>query len=149
MEENGVSKPETVKRLRNALKTFNLTVAQIIDKMKQSGCDISETTIRRFFNDEIPPETNWRDETLRAISDIIYGSNADDFDVSKARMYYDECRELRESINELRVALADKNARLDHFRELVAKEQEGCQFLREEIVFLRERLTYISPKKED
>ena len=148
MEENGVSRPETVKRLRSALSTFNLTIAQIVDKVKQSDGNISETTIRRFFNESIPPETNWRAETIKAISDVIYGDNADDFDSSKARVYYDECRELRESINELKIALADSNARLEHFRELTAKDKEDIQFFKDEIMFLRDRLTYISPKKE-
>ena len=148
MDENGVSRPETVKQLRSALKNLNLTVAQVIDKAKQIDANVSDSTIRRILSDTVDAEKNFRPEGIKIVSDIIYGDISDDFDPQKARMYFDECRELRQSINELKIALADTNARLEHFRELTAKDKEDIQFFKDEIMFLRDRLTYISPKKE-
>ena len=147
MNSNEVSRPETVTRLRETRKRLHLTVSQVWNMVNQADLGISEATVRRFFNDDIPPETNWRDETINAISDILYGTKSDDFDPTKSRLYYEEARELRNSMREYERNTADHEARLEFYRELLAEQRKENEFLKETIHFLEGRLEYISPEK--
>lgn len=143
-----ISRPETVVRLRNMRKSLHLTVTQVCSMMTQADYGVSETTIRRFFNDDVPADTNWRAGTVEAINDFLVGTGLCDYDQSKARLYFEECRELRASIRDYDRSTADFQARLEFYRSLVGELRSENKFLREEIEFLRGRLEYISPEKE-
>lgn len=147
MDTNEVSRPETVMRLRNTRQRLHLTVTQVWNMIQQADINISEATVRRFFNDDTPPETNFRNETIEAISEILYGSKADDFDPTKCRLYYEEARELRSSMREYERSMAENEARLGFYRELLAEQRRENDFLKDTIKFLEGRLEYISPEK--
>lgn len=150
MNTNEVSRPETVKRLRDIRKTLHLTVTQVWNMVRQADLGISEATVRRFFNEDIDPKTNFRDETIEAISEILLGgSNSADYDPTKCRLYFEECQELRTAIREYDRAMADNESRLEFYRELLAEQRKENEFLKDTIKFLEGRLEYISPKKED
>ena len=92
MDNNGSSEnreiavPETVSRLRDTRHRLNLTISQICVMAQEANLGVSETTIRRFFDEKTKLDTKWRKETVEAISDLLWGTSSKQFDPTKTRM---------------------------------------------------------------
>ena len=134
--------------MRELRKSQDIPVNQIIQMVKQTGADISDSMIRRFFNDDVDPATNWRQGNFEAISDVLLGTNLTDFDPTKGQMYYQECKELKMMLRDCERMISALEDKIEAYNNTVARSEKIVNFLMDEVVFLRKRLEYISPDKQ-
>lgn len=147
-EITDVSRPECVRMLRELRKTLGIPVNQVINMMKQAEYAFGDTTIRRFFNDDIDAATNWRAGLCEAVSDVLLGTNTKDFDPTKAKAYFEECKDLQLKLSDFGRKIAELENENAVHRSSIKKSEDIVKFLMDEVVFLRKRLEYISPEKE-
>ena len=146
---NEISRPESVIRLRNLRKTMGLSVNQVVNMVNKAGANISESTVRRFFNDEVPPETNWRIGTFETVSDVLLGTDLGDYDASEAMTYYKELKEQKILLKEYDRSTSELENKIAEYSRSIQRAEDIIKFLMDEVVFLRKRLEYISPEKPE
>ena len=146
-EIHEISVPETVARLRETRRRLNLTISQIWDMVREANLGLSETTVRRFFDDKTKLDTKWRKETVDGISAVLWGTSSKNFDPTKVNLYFEEAVAMRAAAEESARQLAETRTQLEHYRELNEWQLQLIDFMKERILFLEGRLEYISPDK--
>ena len=148
-DNEALSLPETVARIRETRKRLNLTPTQVWEMVKNVQNGPAETTVRRIIDDNEPLNTKWHRDYVEIIADALWGSSAIKFDPKKARQYFEESNALRVSSEETARQLAETKGQLELYRKLYECVFSDKEWLKERVEFLETRVEYNSAEKPE
>ena len=108
----------------------NLTPIQVIRLAKAGGYDISENTIRNFYDDAKGEPTQ---HTIDVLSAVIFGTEREDFDSAKAYQYYCECVEARISAANTQQRTAQLEAQCESLAARLSAYENAVGFYRRQL----------------
>ena len=130
---------DSVVRLREERVRLNYTVTQVCKLVKAGDYDISEATVRRFFDGESAAEPS--QHTIDIISAVLYGTSRDEFDTTQAHRYFRECAELKISMASLQQSLAQLEGLKESYEGRLRLYEEAIIYYRQHINSLMELMS--------
>lgn len=120
---------EDAERLCNKRIDLHLDVVQVWHMIQARNYDISENTVRRFFEKKGVPQRH----TIDVISAVLNGTVRDDFDPSQARAYYTECIEARISLSDIQQEKAELEKQCESLAARLKAYEEAIGFYRRQL----------------
>ena len=121
---------ESRERLKQYRINSNLTVTQTWHMIEAGKYDLSESTVRRFFSDDDSVPTQ---HTVDVISEVFYSSTTQDFDQSKARLYFQQCSEQGVSIADLQRKNTELERQCKSLEERLKMYEDAVSFYRRQL----------------
>lgn len=122
---------ESVQRIRDECKRLNYTVPQIMRLVTAGKYDLSESTIRNFFdvrNSHAPSQ-----HTIDVLSAILFDTTRDEYDASQAYRYYSECAELKISMTNAAQNAAKMEAQCESLAARLKAYEDAISFYRSQL----------------
>lgn len=129
-EENTIIN-ESVQRIRDECQRLNYTVPQIMRLVTAGKYDLSESTVRNFFdtrNAHAPSQ-----HTIDVLSAILFDTSRDEFDPAQAYRYYSECTELKISMTNAVQNAARIEAQCESLAARLSAYEDAVGFYRRQL----------------
>lgn len=121
---------ESRERLKQKRVDLHLTVVQTWRMIEAGKYDLSESTVRRFFSDEVSVPTQ---HTVDVIDEVYNSATTQDFDSSKARLYYQQCTEQGIAIADLQRNNRELEKQCESLAERLKMYEEAIGFYRRQL----------------